>query len=121
MRERGIDISQNKPKLLTQEMVDRADQIITMGCSFENGCPAVFISQNRPADDWGLDDPRGKPLEEVREIRDEIEERGEKAGGWGIALGAGLVRLLTLLLSLSLPVAHAVHPGAVGPAYKALP
>ena len=78
MRERGIDISQNKPKLLTQEMVDRADQIITMGCSFENGCPAVFISQNRPADDWGLDDPKGKPLEEVRQIRDEIEERVRK-------------------------------------------
>ena len=69
MREKGIDLSQNKPKPLTQEMVERADRVITMGCSIEEACPAVFV----PSEDWGLEDPEGKPLAEVRRIRDQIE------------------------------------------------
>ena len=69
MKEKGIDISRNTPKLLTQEMADRADRIITMGCSVEEACPALFL----PVEDWGLDDPEGKPMAEVRRIRDVIE------------------------------------------------
>src|SRR3972149_757158 len=71
MKERGIDVSLNRPKLLTQEMVERADRVITMGCSMEEACPAVLV----PSEDWGLEDPEGKPLAEVRRIRDQIEEK----------------------------------------------
>ena len=52
-------------------MVARADQVITMGCSITEECPAVFV----PSEDWGLDDPAGRPIEEVRAIRDEVERR----------------------------------------------
>ena len=73
MQEIGIDISNNKPKLLTMEMVEKADKMITMGCGAEVGavCPASFIQ----TEDWTLEDPKGKSLEQVRKIRDEIKER----------------------------------------------
>jgi arsenate reductase (thioredoxin) len=73
MKEVGIDISGNKPQLLTFDMVEKADRMITMGCGAEAGtvCPASFIE----TEDWKLEDPFGKPLEEVRKIRDEIKER----------------------------------------------
>jgi len=73
MREVGIDISGNRPKALTMEMVEKADRMITMGCGAEAGavCPASFIE----TEDWALEDPEGKSLEEVRKIRDEIEKR----------------------------------------------
>jgi len=72
MSEIGIDLSNHKPKLLTQEMSDRADTIITMGCGVDaEACPAKFLV----GEDWGLDDPAGRPLEEVRAIRDAIGER----------------------------------------------
>jgi arsenate reductase len=71
MREVGIDISNNLPKALTQEMVEQADKVVTMGCGVEGVCPATFVE----TEDWGLDDPKGKPLQEVREIRDEIKAR----------------------------------------------
>ncbi len=73
MAELGIDISQQKPKTLTFEMVESADRAITMGCGVEETCPASFI----PTEDWGLEDPEGKPIEEVRRIRDEIKTRVE--------------------------------------------
>ena len=75
MREKGIDISQNKPKLLTLRMAEEADRIITMGCSVENICPSALL---KSVIDWRLEDPKGKPIEEVRQIRDEIEERVKK-------------------------------------------
>ena len=68
MEEIGIDISGNRPRLITQDMVDSADQVITMGCSIDEACPANFIV----AEDWGLDDPKDKDIDEVRRIRDEI-------------------------------------------------
>jgi protein-tyrosine-phosphatase len=73
MREVGIDISRNKPKALTMDMVEKADKMITMGCGAEAGavCPASFIE----TEDWALEDPKGKSLEQVRKIRDEIKER----------------------------------------------
>jgi protein-tyrosine-phosphatase len=75
MREIGIDISTNKPKLLTIEMVKQADKMITMGCGAEAGavCPVGFIEM----EDWKLDDPKGKSIEDVRRIRDEIKIRVE--------------------------------------------
>ena len=72
MAELGLDMSGARPKLLTQEMVDRADRVITMGCSVEESCPALFLPK---VEDWGLEDPSGKALEKVREIRDEIARR----------------------------------------------
>jgi len=74
MRELSIDISKNKPKALTPEMVDQANLVITMGCSAEAACPASWVETR----DWGLDDPKGQPIEKVREIRDEISVRVKK-------------------------------------------
>jgi arsenate reductase len=74
MKEVGIDISEKLPKLLTLEMVEKSDLAITMGCMDEaKSCPAAFV----PSEDWGLTDPHGKPIEEVRLIRDEIRRRAE--------------------------------------------
>jgi len=67
MAELGIDIGGARPKRLTAEMVERVDIVITMGCG-ENVCPVV----PKEIADWELEDPSGKPLEEVREIRDQI-------------------------------------------------
>jgi len=76
MKEVGIDIGGNKPKLLTLDMVEKADRMITMGCGAEAEavCPASFIE----TEDWALEDPKGKSLEQVRKIRDEIKERVSK-------------------------------------------
>ena len=73
MREAGIDISGSKPKMLTMEMVEKADKMVTMGCGADAGglCPAGFIEN----EDWTLDDPKGKTIAEVRVIRDEIKRR----------------------------------------------
>jgi arsenate reductase (thioredoxin) len=76
MQEKGIDISHNKPKMLTPEMIDHADLVITMGCSVEEVCPKPMLAQmQKKLTDWALPDPKGKPIEEVRKIRDEIENR----------------------------------------------
>ncbi len=68
MREEGLDISDKKPKLLTIEMIERADKVITMGCGVEDTCPAAIA----PMEDWGIEDPEGKSIEKVKEIRDII-------------------------------------------------
>ena len=73
MREVGIDISAAKPKALTMEMVDQADRVVTMGCGVDGICPAGFVD----TEDWQLDDPKGKPIDDVRRIRDEIKGRVE--------------------------------------------
>jgi len=72
MKEKGIDISNNKPKMLTTKMAQEADKIITMGCSVEKICPAPLLKN---VVDWGLGDPKDKPIQRVRQIRDEIEKR----------------------------------------------
>lgn len=73
MQEVGIDISDNKPKTLTMDVVEKADRMITMGCGAEAGavCPASFIE----TEDWALEDPNGKSLEQVRKIRDQIKDK----------------------------------------------
>ena len=73
MREAGYDIKDQHPKLLTNEMIDSADHVITMGCMDDPSCPAVLAEE-----DWGLDDPAGAPVPKVREIRDEIARRVRK-------------------------------------------
>ena len=70
MNERGIDLAGRTPKLLTRELAEQADLVITMGCGDE--CP--FIPGKRYLD-WDLQDPAGQPKGRVREIRDEIDRR----------------------------------------------
>ncbi len=72
MREVGIDISNQKSKELTDEMIRSSDPIVNMGCMDKNFCPTLFLPK---VIEWNLPDPKGKSIEKVREIRDEIEER----------------------------------------------
>jgi len=75
MQEKGIDMSKNKPKLVDTQMVQESDVIIVMGCSAQGFCPAPLLGK---VVDWELEDPKGKPIEKVREIRDDIEKRIKK-------------------------------------------
>jgi arsenate reductase (thioredoxin) len=70
MDELGVDVSAERPRRLTREMAERADVVVTMGCGDE--CP--YIPGKRYLD-WDLPDPKGRPLEDVREVRDEIDRR----------------------------------------------
>lgn len=75
LEEIGISLEGHSPKLITREMVEQADRVITMGCGVDaDMCPAGthFI------EDWGLDDPKDQPIEKVREVRDEILNRIEE-------------------------------------------
>ena len=72
MREAGIDLSSEQPRLLTPELARDAHWLITMGCGDE--CPVVPGVRR---DDWPLDDPADQPIERVRAIRDEIRSRVE--------------------------------------------
>jgi arsenate reductase len=81
MREVGIDLEGKHPQKLTDDLARGASLLVTMGCG--EACPAV---PGLRRDDWPLEDPKGKPLEEVRRIRDEVRDR--VAGlidreGWG--------------------------------------
>jgi arsenate reductase len=69
MRELGIDLSDRKPRKLTDELARRADVVVTMGCG--DACP--YISGKRYID-WSLPDPKDRPLAEVRATRDEIQQ-----------------------------------------------
>ena len=71
MQEIGIDLSRQKPKQLTPELVEEADLVVSMGCGMENICPAAFVE----TEDWDLEDPSEKPQEKAREIRDQIKAR----------------------------------------------
>jgi arsenate reductase (thioredoxin) len=70
MRELGIDLADRRPQPLTRDLAEQADGVVTMGCGDE--CP--FIPGKRYID-WELDDPKGRPIEEVRATRDEIGRR----------------------------------------------
>ena len=72
MKEKGIDISANKPKLLTFQMAQDSDLIVTMGCNDQGICPGPFF---KPTIEWKLEDPKEQPIEKVREIRDIIEHQ----------------------------------------------
>jgi arsenate reductase (thioredoxin) len=79
----GIDVSQEKPRFLSDDLAGTASILITMGCG--EACPVV---PGLRRDDWPIEDPKGKPLERVREIRDELRRRVEAllaAEGWGKA------------------------------------
>jgi arsenate reductase len=87
MKEVGIDLSREQPKLLSNELASTATLLITMGCG--DACPVVPGTRR---DDWPLEDPKGKPLERVRQIRDEVRERVTELiarEGWANPSGAG--------------------------------
>jgi arsenate reductase len=65
MHELGIDLTERRPRLLTRELTEQADLVVTTGCG--DACP--YIAGKRCLD-WELPDPKGRPLEEVRAIRD---------------------------------------------------
>jgi arsenate reductase len=73
MQEVGIDLSSATPRKLTAELAQGADLLVTMGCG--DACPYV---PGLRIEDWPLEDPRNKPIERVREIRDEIRRRVEE-------------------------------------------
>jgi arsenate reductase len=70
MNEVGVDLSGASTSKLTMELAQRAQLLITMGCGDQ--CPVV---PGLKRDDWPLEDPKGKPLDDVRRIRDEIRDR----------------------------------------------
>lgn len=79
MTEKAFNLSLRKPKMLTTEMINQADVVITMGCSVEEVCPRPMLAKmQKKLIDWNLEDPKGKSLPEVRRIRNEIERRVEE-------------------------------------------
>ena len=72
MRELGIDLGERRPRLLTRDLAEHADVVVTMGCG--DACP--YIPGKRYID-WELPNPKGRPIEEVRATRDEIARRVE--------------------------------------------
>ncbi|MFP4589281.1 MAG: low molecular weight phosphatase family protein [Candidatus Bipolaricaulota bacterium] len=72
MKERSIDLSEVKPRMISPQELEGCDYVITMGCSAEGVCPVTWQGTDR---EWDLKDPGDAELQEVREIRDEIEFR----------------------------------------------
>ncbi len=72
MKEVGIDISKQRPKELSEELIRASFLKVSMGCIDKAECPAVFVGK---FEDWNIEDPKGKPIDKVRQIRDNIEEK----------------------------------------------
>jgi len=72
MKEVGIDIENNSPQNISQQMIDEAEITVNMGCMDKESCPALFL---KDVEDWQIQDPKGKSIEEVRVIRDQIEQK----------------------------------------------
>jgi arsenate reductase len=71
LAEIGIDLPSEPGRLLDPDLAESARKLYSMGCNVEDACPALTI----PMEDWALEDPKGKPIERVREIRDDIAGR----------------------------------------------
>ena len=72
MKEIGIDIVTQKPKTISDSMIQEVAKVVNMGCMDKSFCPTLFLPK---VIKWNLPDPKGKSIEKAREIRDEIEER----------------------------------------------
>lgn len=72
MREVGIDISNQKSKDITEDMMRNSTKIVNMGCMEKGACPTLLLHN---VVDWKTEDPRGKSIEKTREIRDQIKQR----------------------------------------------
>ncbi len=71
MDEVGVDIKQQKPKEITEDVMRNSTKIVNMGCMDKSFCPTLFVPN---LIDWGIEDPKGKSIEQVRRIRDDIEQ-----------------------------------------------
>lgn len=69
MREIGIDISRQQPKTISDSMIQQSSRIVNMGCMDKESCPALFVHNVL---DWGIPDPKGKSIDEIRAIRNQI-------------------------------------------------
>jgi arsenate reductase (thioredoxin) len=76
MKEVNIDLSRAQPQLLTEKLAQGAALLVTMGC--DESCPVI---PGLRREDWSLPDPKGQPLEKVRQIRDDIQSRVQKLLG----------------------------------------
>lgn len=72
MKEVGINIENNPPQNISQQMIDEAEIAVNMGCMDKESCPALFL---KDVEDWQIQDPKGRSIEEVRKIRDQIEQK----------------------------------------------
>ena len=72
MDEVGVDIKQQKPKDITEDMMRNSAKIVNMGCMDKSFCPTLFIPN---LIDWRIEDPKGKSIEQIIEIRDDIEQK----------------------------------------------
>ena len=70
MNEIGIDLKNQQPQLLSTSMIKNSNKTVNMGCMDEESCPSLFV---KGVDDWNMDDPKGKSLDDVRKIRDQIK------------------------------------------------
>ena len=72
MKEIGIDITNQIPKLFSNEMIKNSIKTVNMGCMDQESCPSLFV---KDVLDWSIADPKGKTIEEVRKIRDQIKSK----------------------------------------------
>jgi len=70
MAEIGIDLKNHQPKLLSNSMIENSIKTINMGCMDKESCPALFVND---IDNWNIDDPKEKSMDDVRKIRDQIK------------------------------------------------
>ena len=70
MNELGIDLKNQKPQLLSSSMIKNSNKTVNMGCVDKKSCPSLFV---KDVDDWNVEDPKGKSIEDVRKIRDQIK------------------------------------------------
>ena len=70
MNELGIDLKNQKPQLLSSSMIKNSNKTVNMGCMDKESCPSLFV---KDVDDWNIEDPKGKSIEDVRKIRDQIK------------------------------------------------
>ena len=70
MNELGIDLENQKPQLLSSSMIKNSNKTVNMGCMDKESCPSLFV---KDVDDWNIEDPKGKSIEDVRKIRDQIK------------------------------------------------
>ncbi len=72
MKEVGVDITEQNPKMLSDDMIKHSYKLVNMGCMDKESCPALFVEN---LINWNIEDPKSKPIEKVRKIRDEIETK----------------------------------------------
>ena len=70
MAEIGIDLKNQQPQLLSSSMIENSKKTINMGCMDKESCPSLFV---KSVDDWNVEDPKGKSIDDVRKIRDQIK------------------------------------------------